>query len=68
MDRLLPGDLALREAAVAAVYIALVLAMSAVTRRFIELPGQRLASAIVARRRQTLSSRYSRSQLDMTRL
>jgi peptidoglycan/LPS O-acetylase OafA/YrhL len=68
MDRLLPGDLALREAAVAAIYIALVLAMSAVTWRFIELPGQRVAATIVAKRRQTLSNRYSRSQLDMTRL
>lgn len=68
MDQLLPGDLAVREAAVAAIYIALVLAMSAVTWRFIELPGQRVAATIVARRRQTLSSRYSRSQLDMTRL
>jgi peptidoglycan/LPS O-acetylase OafA/YrhL len=68
MDRLLPGELALREAAVAAIYIALVLAMSAMTWRFIELPGQRVAATIVARWRQTLSSRYSRSQLDMTRL
>jgi peptidoglycan/LPS O-acetylase OafA/YrhL len=68
MDQLLPGDLAVREAAVAAIYIALVLAMSALTWRFIELPGQRVAATIVARRRQTLSSRYSRSQLDMTRL
>lgn len=68
MDQLLPGDLAVREAAVAAIYIALVLAMSAATWRFIELPGQRFAAAIVASRRQTLSSRYSRSQLDMTRL
>ncbi|WP_026782707.1 acyltransferase family protein [Pleomorphomonas koreensis] len=68
MDRLLPGALTLREAVVAAIYIALVLAMSVATWRFIELPGQRLAAKIVAGRRQTLSSRYSRSQLDMTRL
>lgn len=70
VDGLVPGEVALREAIVAAIYIALVMAMSLATWRFIELPGQRLATTIAGRigRRQTLSSRYSRSQLEMTRL
>ncbi len=70
VDRLFPDAVALREAAVGAIYIALVLVLSTATWRFIELPGQRLAAAIAARirRPQTLSSRYSRSQLEMTRL
>lgn len=70
VSQFLPDTIALREAAVAAIYVAWVLALSAVTWRFIELPGQRLAARIAARigRSQTLSSKYSRSQLEMTRL
>jgi len=70
VDRLVPGDVMLREGLVAAIYIALVMAFSLATWRFIELPGQRLAAAIAGRirRPQTLSSRYSRSQLEITRL
>jgi peptidoglycan/LPS O-acetylase OafA/YrhL len=70
MDRLLPGDVMLREAVVAAIYIAMVMAFSLATWRFIELPGQRLAATIAGRirRPQTLSSKYSRSQLEITRL
>ena len=70
VGQFLPDSVALREAAVAAIYIAWVLALSAVTWRFIELPGQRLAARIAKRigGGQTLSSKYSRSQLEMTRL
>ncbi|PIP00762.1 acyltransferase family protein [Pleomorphomonas carboxyditropha] len=70
VDRLLPGETMLREGVVAALYIALVMAFSLATWRFIELPGQRFAAAIAGRIRQsqTLSSKYSRSQLEMTRL
>jgi len=70
VDRLTAGDAMLREGLVAAIYIALVMAFSLTTWRFIELPGQRLAAAIAGRIRQpqTLSSKYSRSQLEMTRL
>ena len=70
VSQFLPDTIALREVAVAAIYVAWVLALSAVTWRFIELPGQRLAARIAARigRSQTLSSKYSRSQLEMTRL
>lgn len=70
VDRQVPNQLALREGIVAAIYIALVMAFSLVTWRLIELPGQRLASRIAGRLRssQTLSSRYSRSQLEITRL
>lgn len=70
IDRLVPGDVTLREGIVATIYIALVMAFSLATWRFIELPGQRLAATIAGRirRPQTLSSKYSRSQLEMTRL
>lgn len=70
VGQFLPDAVALREAAVGAIYIAWVLALSAVTWRFIELPGQRLAARIAKRigGAQTLSSKYSRSQLEMTRL
>lgn len=70
VDGLTSGNLVLREGIVATVYIALVMAFSLATWRFIELPGQRLASAIAGRIRgsQTLSSKYSRSQLEITRL
>lgn len=70
VDGLTSGNVLLREAIVAAIYIALVMAFSLATWRFIELPGQRLAATIAARigRGQTLSSRYSRSQLEITRL
>ena len=70
VEGLVPNSLALREGIVAAVYIAMVMAFSLATWRFIELPGQRLASAIAGRigRSQTLSSKYSRSQLEITRL
>ena len=70
VGQFLPDSVALREAAVGAIYIAWVLALSAVTWRFIELPGQRLAARIAKRigGGQTLSSKYSRSQLEMTRL
>ncbi len=70
IDVLVPGEVALRESIVAGIYIALVMAMSLVTWRFIELPGQRLAATLAGRigNRQTLSSKYSRSQLEMTRL
>lgn len=70
VSQFLPDAVALREAAVGVIYIAWVLALSAVTWRFIELPGQRLAARIAARigQSQTLSSKYSRSQLEMTRL
>lgn len=69
-DGVTSGNLMLREAIVAAIYIALVMAFSLVTWRLIELPGQRLAARIAARigGAQTLSSKYSRSQLEMTRL
>ncbi len=67
---LVPGAVMLREIAVGVIYIVLVLALSTLTWRFIEQPGQRLAAAIARRlrQRQTLSSKYSRSQLEMTRL
>ncbi|WP_370678153.1 acyltransferase family protein [Pleomorphomonas sp. PLEO] len=70
IDRLMPDAVATREGLVAAIYIALVMAFSLATWRFIELPGQRLAAAIAGRIRQsqTLSSKYSRSQLEITRL
>lgn len=70
VGKFLPDALALREMTVAAIYIGLVLVMSSVTWRLIELPGQRLAARIAARigGAQTLSSKYSRSQLEMTRL
>lgn len=70
VDRVLPDATASRETVVAATYIGLVLVMSTLTWRFVELPGQRLAARIAAGlgRGQTLSSRYSRSQLEMTRL
>ena len=70
VGQFLPDSVALREAAVGAIYIAWVLALSAVTWRFIDLPGQRLAARIAKRTggAQTLSSKYSRSQLEMTRL
>lgn len=70
IDGFVSGDVVLREAIVATIYIALVMVMSLFTWRFIELPGQRLAATLAGRigNRQTLSSRYSRSQLEMTRL
>lgn len=70
IDRVMPDALAAREVLVAAIYLGLVLGLSSLTWRYIEQPGQRVAARIAANlgRRQTLSSRYSRSQLDMTRL
>ena len=70
IDGLVSGNVMLREAIVAAIYIALVMAFSLATWRFVELPGQRLVASIAARisRSQTLSSKYSRSQLEITRL
>jgi len=70
VDRLMPDAVATRETVVAAIYLGMVLALSNLTWRFVELPGQRIAATVAGNlgRRQTLSSRYSRSQLEMTRL
>jgi peptidoglycan/LPS O-acetylase OafA/YrhL len=70
IDLLMPDAVATREVLVAVIYLGIVLGLSSLTWRYIEQPGQRVAARIAASlgRGQTLSSRYSRSQLDMTRL
>lgn len=70
IDLLMPNAVATREVLVAVIYLGIVLGLSSLTWRYIEQPGQRVAARIAASlgRGQTLSSRYSRSQLDMTRL